>query len=193
MNISDRKSERYELILEAALEAFGRYGFARTRMDDIAQTSGIARTALYRIYRNKQDIFRALAEAVHLQALDKTKKMLNGKGSFATRLENALIARDLHLLNIGHTGPHADEIAELYSSLAGDLAAHFNADLADMIAKETRQAVVDKEYTLPDTYQSPDDFAVLLRMALEGIKKEEKNPRRFEPLARQMIQSLCRG
>lgn len=182
---------REDKILVAAMAAFSRYGFARTTMDDLARAAGIARTALYKIYRNKEHIFRALAEAVHGQALALAEEALKRDRPFSIRITEAMIARDMHLLQIGHTGPHADEIAELYLELAGDLAARSNALLEDGIAGATAAAVRSGEFTLPAAFNAPEDFARLARLALEGVKKEVKEPVEFERLARQLLAALC--
>lgn len=188
----ENEPDRNTAILMASMQAFSRYGYSRTTMDDIAEASGVPRTALYRNFRSKEHIFRALAEYVHADALMKAVDILNGRAAFEKRLANALIARDTHLLHIGHSGPHADEIAELYLSLAGDLAANFNQKLVDVLAEAIRKAVKAKEYKLPPSYRSAKDFAMLLRLALEGVKKEVKAVDQFEPLARQLIKAMSR-
>lgn len=188
--MSREPSDREEAILQAALTAFSRYGFTRTKMEDIATESGVARTALYKVYRNKEHVFRALAEQVHLQALREARRHLESDDDFQTRLRNALIARDAHLLQIGHSGPHAAEISELYLSLAGDLADRFNAELVRELAAATTAALEAGVFKLPPAYQSPEDFAFLLRLALEGVKKEVKDVDGYRRLARQLIAAM---
>lgn len=183
-------SDRNGAILLAALSAFSRYGFSRTTMDDIAQESGVARTALYRSFRSKEDIFRALAQQVHAEALALATQALNTNAPFARRLETALIARDVHLLQIGHSGPHAAEIAELYLSLATDLAAQSNAALTQALTKATLAAMKSGDFQLKPSFRSAKDFAHILRLALEGVKKEEKSAEGYEKLARQVIRAL---
>jgi AcrR family transcriptional regulator len=183
-------SDRAKTILLAALATFSRYGFARTTMDDIAQGSGVPRTALYRIFRSKEEIFRALAQAVHDEALDRAKTELSAPGPFNQRLENALIARDVHLLSIGHTGPHADEIADLYLALAKDLSAQSNQTFTDVLAAAMSKAMDEEGFPLKRSFNTAEDCVHLLRLALEGVKKEIKSPEAFETLARQLIRAL---
>ena len=52
-------------ILGAAFTLFGRYGFKRASMEDIASEAGLSRTALYLQFRNKEEIFRELAIGLH--------------------------------------------------------------------------------------------------------------------------------
>ena len=182
--------EREQKILEAAMTAFSRYGYERTKMDDIARALGISRPALYKTYRNKEHIFRELAKAVHLEAIDAAQSALKGTNPFCKRLENALIVRDVHLLKIGHSGPHADEIAELYLSLAGDLAEHFNAQFVTLLTQAIEAAEKEESFKRPAAYRSAKDFAHLLRLALEGVKKEIKAVEEYESLARQLIRAM---
>lgn len=46
-------SARHEVIVEAATTCFRRWGYVRTRMEDIAKEAGIARPALYRYFSGK--------------------------------------------------------------------------------------------------------------------------------------------
>ncbi|MEX2236147.1 MAG: helix-turn-helix domain-containing protein [Dehalococcoidia bacterium] len=55
------KGERTrEAILLAGRAVFGRDGYGRARMSDIAQEAGLSQGAIYRYFRNKDDVFRAV-------------------------------------------------------------------------------------------------------------------------------------
>lgn len=66
------RAQRREQILDAAVRAFVRAGFAATSLDDVAAEAGITRVLLYRHFDTKADLYRAaldracarLAEAV---------------------------------------------------------------------------------------------------------------------------------
>ena len=49
-------SERHERIITAAGECFRRWGYVRTRMEDVAKEAGIARPALYRYFSGKESL-----------------------------------------------------------------------------------------------------------------------------------------
>ncbi len=49
-----------ERVREGAREAFGQLGYRNTRVDDLVEASGVARSTFYRVFRNKQDAFEQL-------------------------------------------------------------------------------------------------------------------------------------
>lgn len=57
---SDNQQTRRVEILDAARWCFLNFGFAKTSLDDIAKRANISRTLLYRTYKNKEDIFKAV-------------------------------------------------------------------------------------------------------------------------------------
>jgi AcrR family transcriptional regulator len=50
--------------LGAALELFGRYGYRRTSIDDIARQAGIAKGTVYLYVENKESLFRTLSQTL---------------------------------------------------------------------------------------------------------------------------------
>lgn len=57
---SDHQETRRIEVLDAARWCFLNFGFAKTSLDDIAKRANISRTLLYRTYKNKEDIFKAV-------------------------------------------------------------------------------------------------------------------------------------
>ena len=53
------RAQRREQILDAAVRAFVRAGFAATNLDDVAAEAGITRVLLYRHFDTKADLYRA--------------------------------------------------------------------------------------------------------------------------------------
>jgi AcrR family transcriptional regulator len=58
-----RPEARPDEILSAALEVFGEKGFARTRLEDVAQRAGVCKGTLYLYFPSKEDLFRAMVTA----------------------------------------------------------------------------------------------------------------------------------
>lgn len=53
--------KRGEQILEAAAQLFAKHRYHEVRMDDIATHAGVAKGTLYRYYKDKEALYRALA------------------------------------------------------------------------------------------------------------------------------------
>src|SRR3954470_18387921 len=56
---STSHSPRRERVLAVALDVFGRYGFRKASMDEIARAADISRQGLYLHFANKDALFRA--------------------------------------------------------------------------------------------------------------------------------------
>ncbi len=67
-------------ILEAAFQTFFQYGVKRATMDDIARAAGMSRPALYLVYRNKADIFRACVIAMTEEMREKLAVIAGSTG-----------------------------------------------------------------------------------------------------------------
>lgn len=72
-----RKDARPQELLAAALDLFVEFGYAATRLDDVAQAAGVSKGTLYLYFSSKEELFKAvvrenvgplLGEAEHLIA-----------------------------------------------------------------------------------------------------------------------------
>ncbi|HEX5386877.1 MAG TPA: TetR/AcrR family transcriptional regulator [Gemmatimonadales bacterium] len=58
-----RPEARPEEILDAAQEIFGEYGFARAKLDDVAQRAGVSKGTVYLYFDSKEALFREMVRA----------------------------------------------------------------------------------------------------------------------------------
>jgi TetR/AcrR family fatty acid metabolism transcriptional regulator len=82
----DVSEERKAQILEAARETFTARGFHKTRMADIAKTSGLSKGALYWYFDSKDAIILSLLEKVFEPELQDLQSLLNNDQSSQDRL-----------------------------------------------------------------------------------------------------------
>jgi TetR/AcrR family transcriptional regulator, regulator of autoinduction and epiphytic fitness len=75
-----RDSARQERVLAVALEVFGRYGFRRASMDEIARSADISRQGLYLHFASKDALFRAAVRQELDTALGDVSRCLNEEG-----------------------------------------------------------------------------------------------------------------
>ena len=59
---SQYKMDIREKIVQSAVDCFSKYGFDRTRMDDIAQTANMSKGTVYLYFKSKEDLFYAICE-----------------------------------------------------------------------------------------------------------------------------------
>jgi TetR/AcrR family transcriptional regulator, regulator of autoinduction and epiphytic fitness len=71
---------RQERVLAVALEVFGRYGFRKASMDEIARSADISRQGLYLLFASKDGLFRAAVRQELDTALGDVSRCLNEEG-----------------------------------------------------------------------------------------------------------------
>ncbi|MEZ4489891.1 MAG: helix-turn-helix domain-containing protein [Cyanobacteriota/Melainabacteria group bacterium] len=54
--------DRRRLLIDGARELFGRYGFEKTTVDDIARHTGIGKGSVYLEFKTKEDILIAIID-----------------------------------------------------------------------------------------------------------------------------------
>src|SRR5258705_12958471 len=111
-----------EAILAAALELFGRYGYRRTSIDDIARQAGVAKGTVYLYVENKDALFRTLARSVLDGVLANARAAAARRGgSVAARLTGILDAKFGFFHALLHRSPHASELLDSTSRLCADV------------------------------------------------------------------------
>lgn len=99
---------RSDIILDAALSLFAKYGFSKTTIMDIAQKAGVASGTIYLYYENKEEILKACALRFHQKHKEFAQILLSSKNSPSTlspklKLKKYLINR--YSLWIKETSP----------------------------------------------------------------------------------------
>jgi len=60
--MSDRRSDKRRLIIDAAVEVFAQKGFHQARVSDVARRAGIADGTIYLYFKNKDDLLLSIFE-----------------------------------------------------------------------------------------------------------------------------------
>ena len=77
-------------ILDGAMKVFLAYGYSRVTMDDIARAAEVSRPALYLLFKNKADIYRAIGAMLLENSAEQARTALAGDGPFAERMMAAI-------------------------------------------------------------------------------------------------------
>lgn len=98
MNEYIKKDNKRERILNAAVQCFGRRGFYRTRIRDIAGLAGVADGTVYLYFRNKEALLESVFSSVMEGFLEQGRRLASGGKSAPQRLVQLV---DLHLTGLG--------------------------------------------------------------------------------------------
>ncbi|MBR1193019.1 TetR/AcrR family transcriptional regulator [Bradyrhizobium sp. AUGA SZCCT0160] len=159
-------------VLDAAMLVFRRQGFRRSSIEQAAEAAGLTRQALYHHFKSREELFRAVIERLHENALaaeiaagEATEKAGSG---LADILIAEITARIGQLIAPLEGSPHIEELFSEHLLQARDIyqkyAAHYAAQLTSTIERVCRkQRLAIKDMTAPD-------FARCVEMAFNGTK-----------------------
>lgn len=156
-------------VLDGAFKTFLTYGFARTTMDDIAKAADMSRPALYLLFKNKTDIYRAIAMNVLGHSAASAKRVLEGDGPFAARVLEAIEASMIGMMRKIGDSPHGAELLDMKSTVA-DIAICWRDRLAGDIAAAIEREAARNRVDLASKGFSAPQLADIMLDALEGMK-----------------------
>jgi len=82
-----KSQETRRLVLESAIRAFARRGYASTSVDTILEETGLSKPTLYYYFENKADLFRAILAF----AYDETFRLMNEATARGGTAEETLV------------------------------------------------------------------------------------------------------
>ena len=82
----EHKVEVKEAILKAAVKNFGKYGYANTKMDDIAKTADVSKGTLYLYFPSKEEMFQSVCKQTQQILIEERSGLFRDK----KRLESDL-------------------------------------------------------------------------------------------------------
>ncbi len=80
-------------VLKGAMQVFLAYGYSRTTMDDIARAAEVSRPALYLLFRNKTDIYRAICSCLLCNSVREARQALHDREKFLEESETRLFEK----------------------------------------------------------------------------------------------------
>lgn len=185
--IDDPKRAR---ILEGAKQVFLAYGYSRTTMDDIARAVDMSRPALYLLFRNKADIFRAVGQLFLDQSRRGACRALRQEGPLEARLMEALDRALFSLFRTMEASPHGQEIIDMENRIAADILAEWRQGLIDAFAGAIGEEARRRDVSLEERGLSAQVLAEMLFNVLEGLKIHGLCGTHAEPRARQFVTLL---
>ena len=181
---NDTKRQR---ILEGAMKVFLAYGFSRVTMDDIARAADMSRPALYLQFRNKTDIFRAIAAMLLDKSADDAETALAGSSNLAERLMRMIDVCLIAMMQMIAESPHGAEILDMKGTLSGDLAATWRGRLSCHVEAALAGEAAKNGVDLAQRGLSAKALADMLLDGLEGMKMRVSDPGDQRRAARALV------
>ena len=186
----DLKRQR---ILERAARVFLAYGIQRTTMDDIAKAAEMSRPALYLLFRNKIDIYQAIALSYFDASAASARRVLAGDGPIGERLNLLLETSMFAMMEEFMRSPHGHEILDMKNQLAGDVLADWKAEITSLVAEALDRAARDSGVDLAARGYSAETLASLFWDAIEGMKARLKNLDELRAATRGLVSVVARA
>ncbi len=131
-------------LLEAALAVFGRFGYRKTSMDEVARAAQISRQGLYLHFSNKDELFRATVGHACAASLADATRVLEAEGPLPERLVAAYdewVGR-----YVGRFGTDAADLMEAAETLTGTLIPEHEKRFTDVVTAALRDAGLAAAY-----------------------------------------------
>ena len=178
-------------ILEGAMKVFLTYGYARVTMEDIARAAEISRPALYLLFKNKAEIYRAIGAALLDNSAESAEAALAKDGPFVERMLEAIDRSLISMMKSIMDSPHGAEILDRKNTLANDLASVWRSRLEktfrDAILAEAKRNKVD----LKSRGLTAEAMAELLLDGLEGMKSRVTEAGKQREGARRLVKVIA--
>lgn len=179
--------DKRSIILHAALEVFATYGFRKTSMDDIARAASMSRPALYQTFRNKTEIFRALAAEIMDDAAKRACEGLSGAGMFKDRLYRAIDMSILEMHRFIDQTAHGKELMGVSDEIADDIDEQWTETFISVIGKEMAAAEKNGEIDLSRFDADAATAARVFVLAVEGLKPHAARGQQIEQPMRAIV------
>jgi AcrR family transcriptional regulator len=83
--------EARSVILDAAARAFGRLGFERTTIEDVADEAGVSRSMIYRHFGSRDEVLTGVVGRMTDRLIDGLSEGLAGAGTLGEYIEDAMV------------------------------------------------------------------------------------------------------
>ncbi|MES0861820.1 helix-turn-helix domain-containing protein [Ruegeria sp. SCPT10] len=180
---------RQKAILASAFQAFSKYGFRKTSMDDIAKGAGMSRPAVYLHYKNKEAIVRELTRLHYADKANAVAAALKNAGSISQVL-NAAIQAQMEGMAAILASPHGVEMLDTTKSMSTDIVEQGEAELTLLFADWLTDMQAKGRARVFDT---PHDTAKTITASLKGIKLTASSAEEFEQRTRQLAAMIGAG
>ena len=167
-----RGSETRDQILRAAAENFGRLGFRKTTITDIASDAGIAKGTVYLYFENKTEIFTYLVKQEAREGLRQVRETVAKAQGAAAKLRAFIIARFRYARFAMERHKTSSSLLLEDRPLIQQAIGVFFQDQVDLVREILEQGITDGVMEIPDS--------TLVAVAIMGTLGSLDEPWLFE-------------
>jgi AcrR family transcriptional regulator len=172
-------AQRREHILDTALEAFLRYGYRKTSMEDVARAAKISRPGLYFLFSSKEDLFvAAVTRALEADIAAAQRILADAQRPLRDRLLDAFdrwtgrylgpMTRDLPSV----LDEHPEQLAALTAEYPKKFSTLVETALAQdraVRANDTAQTLISAAVGIKHQVDTRDDYLARLNVAIDVL------------------------
>lgn len=161
------------LILKSALTVFLNYGFKKTSMDDIARDAKMSRPALYQLFKNKSEIFRAISLLMMENAAVSAKSAFDTNDTLRDQLFASIDNSILKIHRFVDETPHGVELTGVNQDLAHDIELEWKEQMRKILTEGIERAVAKGTADLTRFSNPPvtaDEIAEIIMHSVEGMR-----------------------
>jgi AcrR family transcriptional regulator len=175
-------------LLDAALLVFGRFGYRKASMEEVARAAGVSRQGLYLRFATKEELFKAtVAHALGDQLRGARAVLADEARPIDVRLVAALdewLGRYVDL-----AGANTSELIEAGSALTGSMIAEHNETFERAVADVIADSALETVYAAADV--SPEQLARTLVATARGVRQTARSRAAFVEDITTAVRVLC--
>ena len=137
-------------------------------MANVAEAAGVSRATLYIHFKDKETLFRALADSVVTESLQHMRDAWKENGSFGRNLEAAILAKDGRLHRFIHTFPHGRELLAANGATTLACAQVLEGGFIEFLCSRAREEEAAGRHF--EVFGGVPDFGVFVAQAATGFK-----------------------
>jgi AcrR family transcriptional regulator len=115
-NMAESRKDVREIIINVARGIFGRFGFRKTTMDEIAQAAHKGKSSIYHYFKSKEEVFQAVVEKESYVLKEEIAKAIKQQDTPQKKLRAYVMTR-MQILN---------RLANYYSALRDEYLEHYS-------------------------------------------------------------------
>lgn len=162
-----RSLHKRNRILQAAIRAYGRHGYEKTTVADIARRAGVGKATIYYHFKGKDHIFEAAVEQEIEAFFAELQRAVDAAGDTEARFRVLLKTALAQLKRRRYLARLADAEPRTLSELTQPLLRGMYERLIRLLASILRAGIEDGSLWVDD----PDQVALIAVGALAGVSK----------------------